>query len=79
MRKELLPYSTKVIMGCPTPDPSRLADVLQGLSNHLPHKLGWSTYNLKPAQKIRVAVLLQTKREDAWQWLSESERYKKKR
>lgn len=77
MRKELLPESMKIIMGCPTPDPSRLADVLQSLSNHLPHKLGWSTYNSKPAQKIRVAVLLQTKREDAWQWLSESERYKK--
>lgn len=77
MRKELLSESTKVIMGCPTPDSSRLADVLQSLSNHLPHKLGWFVYNSKPAQKIRVAAALQTRREDAWQWLSESERYKK--
>lgn len=77
MHKELLPYSTKVIMGCPTPDPSRLADVLQRLSNHLPHKLGWDVYNSKPAQRIRTAVALQTKREDAWWWSSESERYKK--
>lgn len=77
MRKELLSEPTKVIMGCPTPDLSRLTDVLQSLSNRLPRKLGWGVYNSKPAQKIRVAVLLQTKREDAWQWLPESERYKK--
>lgn len=77
MRKELLSESMKVIMGCPTPDPSRIADALQSLSNRLPHKFGWDVYNSKPAQKIRVAVALQTKREDAWQWLPESEKYKK--
>lgn len=77
LHTKLLPRRTKIIMACPTPDPSKLSDTLQSLSNHLPHELGWNIYNSKPVQKIRVAIALQTDKEEARQWLRESERYKK--
>lgn len=75
--KDVIPKETEVIMACPTPDQSRLADVLQGMSSRLPEGLAWGVYNCKPAQKIRVMSALKTYRKEAWRWLSESEKYKK--
>lgn len=77
LRTGKIPQKTKVILACPTPDPSNLADVLQKLSNRLPDRFGWNSYNSKVAQDIRTRVLLQTKKKEAWQWLRESESYKK--
>lgn len=79
LRTGKISKSTKIIMACPTPDQSRLADFLQGLSNHLPSKFAWEVYNTKPIQRIRIASALKTRprREDAWVWLVESESGKK--
>lgn len=77
LRTEKIPKNTKVIMACPTPDQSRLADTLQVLSSYLPEKITWEVYNCMLGQKIRMACVLKTKRQHAWQWLGESEKYKK--
>lgn len=79
LRTGKISKSTKVVMACPTPDQSRLADFLQGLSSHLPSKFAWEVYNTKPVQRIRMASALKIRprREDAWEWLFESESGKK--
>lgn len=50
LRTGKIPQKTKVILACPTPDPSNLADVLQKLSNRLPDRFGWNSYNSKVAR-----------------------------
>jgi|GEM_PF-154314 hypothetical protein cdivTM_08834 len=77
LRMGWLPSQIKVALACPTPTMSRIANTLQRLSNKLPDKLGWDVYTSKSAQGIRMVVGLKTRRKDAWQWLRESERYKR--
>ncbi len=77
MSTGIISPQTKIILACPTPDTTKLADILQKLSSKVPEKVGWDAYNLKVAQYIRVAAGLKTQRRDARQWLRESETYKK--
>ena len=77
LRTNKIPDRTKMIMACPTPDTTILADALQKISNNLPENFSWSVYNSRPIRGVRVAVALKTRQKSAWNWLIESERYKK--
>lgn len=77
LRTNKIPDNTKIIMACPTPDTTILADALQKISNNLPENFSWSVYNSRPIRGVRVAVALKTRQKAAWNWLIESERYKK--
>lgn len=77
LRTGRVPAAAKVIMACPTPDTTHLANMLQRLSNKFPEKPGWYIYNSRLVQNIRVVVALKAHRQEARQWLRESELYKK--
>ena len=77
LRTGRVPAAAKIVMACPTPDTTHLANMLQRLSNNFPEKPGWYIYNSKPIQNIRTVLALKTRRQEAWRWLRESESYKK--
>lgn len=68
---------TEVILACPTPETSRLADFLQKIIEHFPEKPTWALYNTAIARVLRCNILLQTKDLVARAWMLESEKMKK--
>lgn len=76
LTRNALPQETKVILACPTPETSSLADFLQRAGELMPERFGWWLYNCAPAQQLRIRMALKTSRQDALQWLRESERTK---
>lgn len=74
----LIPPQTKIILGCPTPDVSRLSSCAYQLFSKTPEALGWDIYNFRISQYIRALFALKTRRSDARLWLRESERSKKR-
>lgn len=75
--RNMLPDKTKVILGCPTPLTSKVASVLQTVSNHAPRRAGWSLYNQYPFRIVRGVVGMNKRDSTIWQWFKESESYKK--
>ena len=78
LRTEKIPRNTKVIMACPTPKMTLVADTMQLLSNLLLNaRFGWAIYNSRPIQIFRTNVLIKSRNHEAYRWLLESESYKK--
>lgn len=78
LRTEKIPKNTKVIMACPTPRMTLIADTMQILSNLLLNaRFGWAIYNSRPIQIFRTNVLIKSCNHEAYRWLLESESYKK--
>lgn len=74
----LIPHRTRIILECPTPDVSRLASCTYVFFSKMPEVLGWGMYNLRASQYVRALFALKAQRRDAWLWLRESERSKKR-
>lgn len=74
--RDVLPQETKVILACPTPETSSLADFLQRAGELMPERFGWWLYNCAPAQRLRIHMALKTDKKDARRWIGESERTK---
>lgn len=73
----LLPQKTRVVLACPTPLTSHVANVLQAVSTHMPKKATWAVYNIYLGRLIRGAVVMGSRDRTAWSWFLESEKYKK--
>ena len=78
LRTGKVPQNTKIIMACPTPRMTLIADTMQILSNLLLNAIfGWAIYNSRPIQIFRTNVLIKSCNHEAYRWLLESESYKK--
>lgn len=77
MQRGFLPEKTHVILGCPTPDTSRLAYGLHKVSNALPVEVGWYLYTTWVANGIRTSMAAKKLRRESIRWLIESERRKR--
>ena len=78
LRTGKVPQNTKIIMACPTPRMTLIADTMQILSNLLLNaRFGWAIYNSRPIQIFRTNVLIKSCNHEAYRWLLESESYKK--
>ena len=73
----LLPQKTRVVLACPTPHTSHVANALQTVSVHVPKKASWAVYNIYLGRLIRGAVVMSSHDRTAWSWFLESEKYKK--
>ena len=76
MRQGYIPADTPVVLACPTPQPSSMANLLQAVSSHAPERVVWTAYNSTPVRSARTSILLQTKNKTARAWLHESEKHK---
>ena len=66
LRTEKIPRNTKVIMACPTPKMTLVADTMQLLSNLLLNaRFGWAIYNSRPIQIFRTNVLIKSRNHEA--------------
>jgi len=72
-----LPAKTHVILGCPTPDTSRLAYGLHRVSNIIPTETSWYLYTTKLANGIRTSMAAKKLRRQSIRWLMESEKRKR--
>ncbi|HEY0965263.1 MAG TPA: alpha/beta hydrolase [Candidatus Saccharimonadales bacterium] len=72
-----LPSKTHVILGCPTPDISRLSSRLHKLSNMVPIDVSWYLYTTRLANGVRTSVLSKKLDMRSLRWLIESERRKR--
>lgn len=72
-----LPKKTHVILGCPTPDTSRLAYSLHRVSNIIPTETSWYLYTTKVANGIRTTMAAKKIRRQSIRWLMESEKRKR--
>jgi pimeloyl-ACP methyl ester carboxylesterase len=72
-----LSEKTHVILGCPTPDTSRIAYGLYRLGNILPIETGWYLYTTWVANGIRTTMAAKKLRRQSIRWLVESEKRKR--
>lgn len=75
-----LPEGTEYIIGCPTPEISRLSQALDMVGEYFPPGLAWWAYNTEVVQNIRAHALLRMSKKEnpeAWAWLLDSEAKKK--
>lgn len=73
----LLPKKTHVILGCPTPDTSRLAYGLHRASNIIPTETSWYLYTTLLANSIRTSLAAKKLQKQSIRWLIESEKRKR--
>jgi pimeloyl-ACP methyl ester carboxylesterase len=72
-----LPRKTHVILGCPTPDTSRLAYSLHRASNIIPTETSWYLYTTWLANAIRTSMAAKKLKKESIRWLIESEKRKR--
>lgn len=77
IQQGFLPERTHVILGCPTPDTSRLAYSLHRASNIIPMETSWYLYTTKLANGIRTSMAAKKLRRTSIRWLMESEKRKR--
>lgn len=77
IQRGFLPEKTHVILGCPTPDTSRLAYNLHRVSNIIPTETSWYLYTTKLANGIRTTMAAKKVRRQSIRWLMESEKRKR--
>lgn len=77
MQRGFLSEKTHVILGCPTPDTSRLAYGLHRVTNIIPRETGWYLYTTKLANGIRTTMAAKKLRRSSIRWLMESEKRKR--
>jgi len=77
IQQGFLPAGTHVILGCPTPDTSRLAHGLHRVSNIIPTGTSWYLYTTKLANGIRTSMAAKKIRHQSIRWLMESEKRKR--
>jgi len=77
IQQGFLPVGTHVILGCPTPDTSRLAHGLHRVSNIIPTETSWYLYTTKLANGIRTSMAAKKVRRQSIRWLMESEKRKR--
>ncbi len=77
IQRGFLPDKTHIILGCPTPDTSRLAYSLHRVSNIIPTETSWYIYTTKLANGIRTTMAAKKLRRQSIRWLVESEKRKR--
>lgn len=77
MQRGYLPLKTHVILGCPTPDTSRLAYGLHKVSNVMPKGISWYLYTTGVANGIRTSMAAKKLQRTPVRWLIESEKRKR--
>lgn len=77
IQRGLLPGKTHVILGCPTPDTSRLAYGLHRASNIIPTETSWYLYTTWIANGIRTSMAAKKLKKQSIKWLLESEKRKR--
>lgn len=77
IQQGFLPEKTHVILGCPTPDTSRIAYSLHRVSNIIPTETSWYLYTTKLANGIRTTMAAKKLRRQSIRWLMESEKRKR--
>lgn len=76
-QRGLLPEKTHLILGCPTPDTSRLTKSLYRAGMIIPTRLAWHMYTTLPVQYLRTSVAAKKLGMTSLRWLMESERAKR--
>lgn len=77
IQQDFLPRKTHVILGCPTPDTSRIAYSLHRVSNIVPTETIWYLYTTKLVNGIRTTIAAKKIRRQSIRWLMESEKRKR--
>jgi pimeloyl-ACP methyl ester carboxylesterase len=77
IQQGMLPVKTHVILGCPTPDTSRIAYSLHRIGNIIPMNTSWYLYTTWVANGIRTSMAAKKLRRESIRWLIESERRKR--
>lgn len=77
LARGIIPETTEVFLGCPTPTTSKISNIMQKAVDHLPNRPAWHVYNTSPARAVRIKIALMTKNAEALAWLKESEALKK--
>lgn len=77
MQRGYLPAKTHVILGCPTPDTSRLAHGLYRVGGVMPKGISWHLYTMKVANGLRTSMMAKKRQRTPVRWLIESEKRKR--
>jgi pimeloyl-ACP methyl ester carboxylesterase len=77
LQRGYLPANTHVILGCPTPEISRLSNSVYKIGKALPLETGWYLYTTWVANGVRTSFAARKLERTSIRWLVESERSKR--